>query len=108
FSIARTLSRQFEPGNQAKTSLRMRRRWIEQSRQSGSDLDVKLGGETAFVFSIARGAADPPPPPLIAKSKRGHSRPSHRASDIQPIVALKFCNRLLRYRSEHAITRLGH
>jgi hypothetical protein len=32
----------------------MRRRWIEQSRQYGSDLDVKLGGEAAFVFSIAR------------------------------------------------------
>src|SRR5207237_6127906 len=107
FSIARTLSRQFEPGNQAKTSLRMRRRWIEQSCQSGSDLDVKLGGQTAFVFSIARGAADPPPPPLIDKSKRGQRRPIDRASDIQPIVELIICNRLLRYRSEHAINRLS-
>jgi hypothetical protein len=31
--------------------------WIEQSL-----LDVKHGGEAAFVFSIARGAADPPTP----------------------------------------------
>jgi hypothetical protein len=32
-------------------------RWIEQSL-----LDVKHGGEAAFVFGIARGAADPPAP----------------------------------------------
>src|SRR5438067_1290936 len=107
FSISRTLSRQFKPGNQAKTSLRMRRRWIEQSCQSGLDLDLKHGGEAAFIFSIARGAADPPPPALIDKSKRNQRRPIDRASHIQPVIELIICNRLLSYRSEHAINRLS-
>jgi hypothetical protein len=40
----------------------MKDRWIEQSCQSGSDLDVlTIAAETAASFGIAaRGAADPP------------------------------------------------
>src|SRR5947207_8714656 len=35
--------------------------WIEQSCQSGSDLDVKCqGGKSRHLFDIARGEADPP------------------------------------------------
>jgi hypothetical protein len=58
FSIAGTLSRQFKPGNQAKTSLRMRRRWIGHSAGDAKD---KCG--FAAMFNIEQGLLDPPPRP---------------------------------------------
>src|SRR6476660_6415208 len=44
---------------------------------------------------------------LIDKSKCNQRRPIDRASDIQPVIELIICNRLLSYRSEHAINRLS-
>ena len=43
---------------------------------------------------------------LIDKAKRNQRRPIDRASHIQPVIELIICNRLLCYRSEHAINRL--
>src|SRR5205823_4773711 len=47
------------------------------------------------------------PPLLIDKPKRNQRRSIDRAGDRQAVVQLIICNRLSRYRSEHAIDRLG-
>src|SRR6476660_8703138 len=95
FFIARTLPRQFKPGNQARDVL---------AHAAGSNSMLKMAARPHwFLASPAERPLHLFRPPLINKSKRSQRRPIDRASHRQVILHLVILNRRSRYRTEHTI-----